>query len=372
MAPRSGSVERPRKGAGQRVRNKFYLWCLIGAALIAAPFVMDSESEPITNEVRKSVPGSFVKLPDGFVHYELSGLPESDLVVLVPGLTSPIYIWRELPRALLAAGFQVLRYDLFGRGFSDRPYVDYDQNLFDRQLVGLLRKLGSEAPVHLVGLSMGGPVVFEFARRHSQRVASMTLIDPAGFPVNLPPGAGLIRVPLLGDYLFRVLGERILLAETARSVFDKKLVPDLQRKFRVQLRYEGYKRAVLSTMRHMPLGEMKNTYKRVGSLQRPTLVVWGREDQIIDFENSKKIRAALRQPQFLGVPAAGHLPHYERPDLVNPVIVEFLEQAWHGEGGALGWSLDARSRFRRNSSWPARGAGGDEGNEDARGEDEID
>src|SRR5271169_4886577 len=91
--------------------------------------------------------GSYVSLGAGVTHFELAGPPDAPTVVLVHGFSVPYYIWDPTFDALTAAGFRVLRYDLFGRGWSDRPNARYDAEFFDQQLLQLLDALGIRGPV---------------------------------------------------------------------------------------------------------------------------------------------------------------------------------------------------------------------------------
>ncbi len=88
--------------------------------------------------------GSFVALSDGCTHYELGGPQDGRPVALVHGFSVPYFIWDPTFRFLADSGFRVLRYDLFGRGFSDRPHLRYDIDLFCKQLRELLDILGFE------------------------------------------------------------------------------------------------------------------------------------------------------------------------------------------------------------------------------------
>ena len=116
----------------------------------------NQEREELTNVVRKSVRGSFIKLQDGFVHYDIAGPVDGPVVVLVHGFSTWSFMWDATFHALVDSGFRVLRYDLYGRGYSDRPDVVYNKDLFDRQLFGLLAVLDIHDRVDLVGNSMGG------------------------------------------------------------------------------------------------------------------------------------------------------------------------------------------------------------------------
>ena len=119
----------------------------------------DLEVHPMDATARADAPGQFIELSDGITHYELSGLADGPVVILVHGFSVPYYIWDTTFAELTGAGFRVLRYDLYGRGFSDRPRIDYDGALFERQIVELIESLELEEPLDIVGLSMGGAVV---------------------------------------------------------------------------------------------------------------------------------------------------------------------------------------------------------------------
>lgn len=89
-----------------------------------------SETEELNDAVRASAPGSFIELPDSCTHYELGGPQNGRLIVLVHGFSVPYFIWDPTFSFLTESGFRALRYDLFGRGYSDRPKVRYDIDLW--------------------------------------------------------------------------------------------------------------------------------------------------------------------------------------------------------------------------------------------------
>jgi pimeloyl-ACP methyl ester carboxylesterase len=118
---------------------------------------LPDESLTLSEETRAALGGSFIALPEGVTHYELGGPPDGRPVVLVHGFSVPLYIWGPTFEALVGAGFRVLRYDLFGRGYSDRPPVKNNVDLFDGQLHALLDALEIPSPVSSLELGAGLP-----------------------------------------------------------------------------------------------------------------------------------------------------------------------------------------------------------------------
>ena len=138
-----------------------------------------NETKDLDETARRQADGSFISLTDGITHYELDGPENGRLVVLVHGFSTPYFIFDTTFEFLVNSGFRVLRYDLIGRGYSDRPRVDYNIQLFVRQLKDLLDALGLKQ-VNLVGLSMGGPITTSFVSEYPEYVSRQVLIDPAG------------------------------------------------------------------------------------------------------------------------------------------------------------------------------------------------
>jgi pimeloyl-ACP methyl ester carboxylesterase len=100
--------------------------------------------------------------------------------------------------------------------------------------------------------------------------------------------------------------------------------PDWSERYRAQMRSFGFGRAILSTLREVATRDPLPAYRAVGAQQRPVLLVWGEQDQTVPFALSAGVREALGAHQFLAVADAGHLPHLERPEAVEPVLLEFL------------------------------------------------
>jgi pimeloyl-ACP methyl ester carboxylesterase len=287
-------------------------------------FRFRGETQILDEDARASAPGQFVELTNGFTHYELAGPPDKNVVVLIHGFSVPYFIWDPTFAGLVDAGFHVLRYDLFGRGYSDRPDTTYNQALFDHQLCELLDALGFTAPVNLVGLSMGGAITVGFTAQHPERVRRLALIDPAGMPMKESPGVKLVRVPWLGEWLFDRFAERLIVAGLAKDFYVRDKLDAFEARYRVQMQYRGFKRALLSTLRHGPIITMADAYQEVGRQTCPVLLIWGRNDKTVPFPISDKVRAAIPRAEFHPIDNAGHIPHYEKPEVVNPLLTAFL------------------------------------------------
>jgi pimeloyl-ACP methyl ester carboxylesterase len=289
------------------------------------PFFYRDETQDLNEFARKEASGSFLQLSDGFTHYQLSNPDAQETVVLVHGFSVPYFIFDPTFEFLTQSGLRVLRYDLFGRGYSDRPEAQYNIDLFVRQLRELLEGVGARRPVHLVGLSTGGPISAVFTERYPERVHKLVLIDPVGAkPFALGRALKLMAMPLVGETIISLLGiggmTRISSSEAGIRLHADQILPG----YITQMRYKGFKRAILSTIRNDMLGSFIDTYEHIGKMNKPVLLFWGPQDHTVPFQHSEVLCKLMPNLQFCAIEDAGHIPHYEKPAEVNPILLEFL------------------------------------------------
>jgi pimeloyl-ACP methyl ester carboxylesterase len=282
------------------------------------------ETQILDDSTRSITAGSFIQLRDGYTHYQLEGPGKRQVVVLVHGFSVPYLIWDPTFSALTLEGFRVLRYDLFGRGFSDRPYTQYNLDLFVRQLHDLLEKLDLSR-VDLIGLSMGGAIASAYTVRFPDQVRKLALIDPIG--TQGMPLSWLYKfafLPGISELLFGLAGSERLVKAIASDFFDPAHLEMFEDQYRVQMKFRGFKRAILSTIRNKTLDGFPGIYAQLGKLGVPVQIFWGRNDQTVPFIQSRSILAAVPGAEFHIIEDCGHIPHYEKPEIVNPVLIRFL------------------------------------------------
>ncbi len=269
----------------------------------------------------------FADLPSGKTAFEFKGDPKGPVVVLIHGVLGPMMVWDALYKPLTNAGFRVLRYDLLGRGQSERVSNTYSNRLFQDQLVELLSFLsvGNES-IHFIGSSMGNIIASEYALLHPSQVKSMVIIGPAGFSFDEGPLSKLSTAPVIGDVLAAVVGSSILAKRNREYFFESNNFEVYLKRFENQLRVPGSKQSILSTMRNMPVKAYLDGYRSLGQLQIPTLLVWGRNDISFEFKFSKDLLETIPHAIFLPVERAAHLPQLERPEIVTPAVIEFLSR----------------------------------------------
>ena len=291
---------------------------LVGIYFWVKFLINNQETKTMDETARKNASGKFIQLTAGTTHYEEGGADSAKVVILVHGFSVPYYIWDGTYDSLVQAGFHVIRYDEFGRGYSDRPDVIYDAVLYRNQLHDLITSLKLQTPVNLAGVSFGGAVVSDFVAHYPQMIDKIILIDPVY-------SFGKIEAPeIIANYKLAIDHEK----QAAGQLDDFKypeLFPGWVDKYKVQMQYKGFRHALISTRNNYSKDSIISNYRILGSLQKKILLIWGREDQTVPFQFSDSLRKIL-PVEFFPVDDAKHLPYLEKPVLVNQKIISFLNE----------------------------------------------
>jgi pimeloyl-ACP methyl ester carboxylesterase len=291
------------------------------AALIVPPLARDMEHAPLDASARRQAPGQFLTLSHGIVHVRMAGPEQGRPVILVHGFSVPNYVFDQTSADLAASGFRVIRFDLYGRGWSDRPEVDYDRELFANQLLELMDTLRIPK-ADLLGLSMGGAIVGRFAAEHPERVRSLALVAPLTEPQDI----SVMAWPGVGEWLMRTWYLPKLAGSQLEDFPRPERVPGWAERFQPQMRYDGFGRAILSTMRHVIPESSLPDFQKVGKAGLPVLLVWGELDATVPYAQHAAVQRAIPQAQFISLPATGHLPVVEEPALTDPQLAAFFNR----------------------------------------------
>jgi|SRR2546427_1885617 len=310
-------------------------WPIGLTAAIVAPIAIlwglyvyaDPERRDLDSAARAAAPGAFASLPDGYTHYEISGPADSNggrVVVLAAGFSVPYYIWDPTFSALTSAGFRVLRYDYYGRGYSDRPAIPFSDEMYVRQLDQLLKNVHITEPIDLVGISFGGSFITSFADKYPDLVRSLVYFDPS---IRRPYSLSLFEhMPPVWSYFTVLLDERFWADDQLGDFLHPEHFPDWPTRYRDQMQFKGFRRSRLLEITSNADVDQSAQLERVGQHPRPVLVIWGKQDKNVPFDESEFMMKALPHGRLVAVEGSGHLPQWEQPDIVHSELIKFLKE----------------------------------------------
>ena len=238
--------------------------------------------------------------------------------------------WR-LVMPELARQARVIAPDMVGFGYTERPegFV-YNMDAWVRQAVGLLDALGIEK-TDLVGNSFGGALALALTIRHPQRVRRLVLMGSVG--VSFPITAGLDAVwgyEASFENMRRIMDvfawdRRLVNDELARMRYEASIQPGFQESFS----------AMFPAPRQRWVDAMTSSEKDIRALPHHTLVVHGREDQVIPLSTSQTLAAWIPRSQLHVFGQCGHWTQIEHTARFVRLVGDFLAEAGDAEPAPL-------------------------------------
>ena len=239
-----------------------------------------------------------------------TGPRDGPAVILVHGFGSSLDTWEPWARAL-STRYRVIRFDLPGFGLTGAdPTGDYTDAREIKILVDLMDQL-SVARASLIGNSLGGRIVWNFAALHPERVSRLVLVSPDGFA---SPGFAYgvaPKTPLMMRALPYVAPRGLLKANLAAAYANPNHLSDATlSRYRDMMLAPGVRPAILARMGQVILRDPAPTLARI---QAPTLLLWGEQDHMIPIANSADYLKDLPHASLVRLPNLGHVPFEEDP-----------------------------------------------------------
>ncbi|MCP9463304.1 MAG: alpha/beta hydrolase [Nitrospira sp.] len=303
----------------------FSLGPLLAVAACSSPLAI-----PPHFEAFERIPIQVVTVRDYRIAYLDKGMGRP--LILLHGFSGSMWQW-EHQQQPLAQHYRVITPDLLGFGLSDKPDIDYRPDQMVDFLTNFMDAL--EIPrATLIGNSMGAGLAIAMALDRPERVDKLVLIG--GLPPNIRSNVTSpivkrtldTQAPLwllsLGNRLF---GSRLVRSTLSELIYDQSLVTPavLERSNRHRQR-PGLIKPMLAMKETIGLWESGYAV-RLRTIRHPTLIIWGEEDRIFPLSVGQELHHLIEGSQFVSIPLAGHIPQWERPDLVNDVLIAYIQSS---------------------------------------------
>ena len=267
-----------------------------------------------------------IQVKGNTIFYVVKG--DGEPLILIHGYGAGMWLW-EKQIDVLSQRYRVYALDLIGHGFSDRPKIDYTPDIYIDSFRDFMDAIGVEKAT-LIGNSMGGGLAWSVAARFPERVKKLMLID------CIPPDVlnqvrndsfrALVAVKRFPFLLYLVFANRNrdsirwILQE---CVTDKTLItPETVDRHYQLSRIQGTTWSLYSTFRNAKVALKLKEY--LSRIDRPTLLIWGEEDLLFPPSVGEGLQRAIAGSTLQVIEKSGHIPMWETPDKVNPLILAFL------------------------------------------------
>ena len=322
--------------------NFFLFLVLLILAIVFIPYIYSSIKLKNPSNIIKPEYGKFAELKNGNIFYQefTSDNPIGEIVVLVHGFSTPSIVWKGIIPYLTSTGYDVIAYDHYGRGFSSRPKVDYNKDFYISTLLELIDFLKIEQKVHLIGYSMGGPIVGYFANENPDKVRSVNFIAPAGYMFKRKSQSNfylkILNFPFVSKYISIVFPSLMYggnsSIELSTEEDENRLSQDeLNKVYKEQMKYEGFTRSLISTANNFNLFNTQKMYQELGKKKIDASVIWGDEDEIVPFDGLSYLKSDYPEISYKVVEKGHHDLTYALPSIVGKFLSQQLQSFSNSE-----------------------------------------
>ena len=238
-----------------------------------------------------------------------------------------MWTWDRQVPVLAQAGFRVLRYDMYGKGNSASPAVEYDRDLYCGQLIDLLSALELTEPAHLVGFSFGGATAANFTAHYPEKVRTLALISPVFYFADRNRIVRIARLPILGNLFLHFVLMRRAMDRASRLWAGADNADHYADLFREQTSQPGFERALLSFLRSDALGDYSSVYAKLRMTGQKPLLVWGSNDEDIPASHIARIRSLVPLAAYHELPNISHGAVFQAATAVNELLLKHLGPA---------------------------------------------
>jgi pimeloyl-ACP methyl ester carboxylesterase len=247
------------------------------------------------------------------LYYEMTG--DGQPIVLIHGLGSSCRDW-EMQIPFFSKHYRVISYDLRGHGRSQKPRGPYSMSLFAKDTVELIKSLGI-APVHVVGISLGGMIAFQLALDHPELIRSLVIVN-SGSEVVVRTMQDRWNV-FLRFAIVRLLGMRKMGEVLSKKLFPKEAQADIQKLF-VERWAENDTRAYLDTLRAIVGWSVTD---QIHKINVPTLVI-AADGDYTPLSVKEAFVAQMPNAELTVIPNSRHATPVDSPVMFNEMVMSFL------------------------------------------------
>lgn len=256
------------------------------------------------------------------LHYSDEGNRlDSTPLLLIHGTSSSLRTWDGVT-AQLKSQYRIIRFDLPGFGLTGpNPQKNYNTSYYNQVIDSLLIQLEIKQVI-VVGNSLGGSIATDYAIYQPQKVRGLVLVDAAGLPPAKKTkgaiGFTLAQMPVINK-LLTVITPRFLVKKSLEDAYgdSEKVTDSLTTQYFDMLTRKGNRQALVDRMRQ---GWKTNNSKNLLEIKAPTLIVWGRKDQLIPVENATLYQQKILNSQVYIWDNLGHVPMEEDPVAFSEIL----------------------------------------------------
>ena len=289
--------------------------------------------------------GFFIKAHDIDIFYQREGQKNKPTVLLIHGTGAWSEIWRDTITHLVNNNFDVIAVDVPPFGYSDKPEgsFSYSRTVQAKRIIDLINKLNLDK-VNVIAHSVGSRPAIEAVYQIQNKINSLVLVDAAlGFNTDKNISQFEQNSPsIIEEIIFNIhpIRNSLMASYATNPYFSKNIFKSFVHKkdsvtdkmvitLQKPLTLENMNRAQADWLEFLMIDEdnsYTSDFQSLSNITTPTLLIWGKEDNITPLWQGKKLQKLVPNSQLQIIDNSGHIPYIEDMDTFNKKVLKFLKE----------------------------------------------
>jgi pimeloyl-ACP methyl ester carboxylesterase len=319
------------KSISKRSNAFKYILLAIFAFVIIVFSVFAQRDIPKNILIKKyaTIESKFMPIMGMRVHYRDQGnVNDSIPLLLIHGTSSSLHTWDKVNSLIIKktnGDKRIITVDMPAFGLTGpNPENKYSYENYNQFIDSLLIKLNVKKCT-IGGNSLGGGIAWHFAVAKPKKVNSLILIDASGYPKKNEKGSlgfKIAQMPVINNLLLYITPKSLVRKSIEGVYYNQQLIEEeTVTRYHELLLCEGNRKAALSLFKN----KIEQHPEFIKTIQVPTLIIWGKEDALIDYKNAYLFNQDIKNSDVVMLEKVGHVPNEEAPEKVANAIITFLK-----------------------------------------------
>jgi pimeloyl-ACP methyl ester carboxylesterase len=314
-------------------RSNYFKYVLLGVIsfviIVFSVFAQRDIPKNILLKKYTTAESKFIPIMGMRVHYRDQGnINDSTPLLLIHGTSSSLHTWNKVNALILQktkGNKRVVTVDMPAFGLTGpNPDNKYSYENYNQFIDSLLIKLGISKCI-IGGNSLGGGIAWHYTVAFPNKVSSLILIDASGYPKKNEKGSlgfKIAQIPVINNLLLYITPKSLVRKSIEGVYYNHKLIEEeTVTRYHELLLCEDNRKAALSLFKN----KIEQHPELIKTIQVPTLIIWGKEDALIDYKNAYLFNQDIKNSNLVMLEKVGHVPNEEAPEKVANAIIAFLK-----------------------------------------------
>ncbi len=258
-----------------------------------------------------------------YISYSEFGEGKKNLIFL-HGFASSKNSWDDIKEKFDPKEFKLFLIDLKGFGNSSTPKDNKYSILDQTKIISNFINKKINGDYYIIGHSYGGGITLLSPPLLTVSPKGLILIDCAAYSSNIPFFIKYLTNPITNKFLYCIPSKVRVKLSLKKILHKDNYSKKIFNRYKNSLKGKNRRYSIIKTAKQIIPENYEQIISSYKKIKIPTLIIWGKQDNILPIEQGKALNKEIKTSQFKTIDSCGHVPQEEKPEETYKLIIDFL------------------------------------------------